>query len=268
SYLYKRLVEDKEPLVSLGESPTRALSFAFAVMRGSLKSIWATRQAPDEVFWGPSDISGLVEESKSRGQANRSILYWNAANDIDTDAAYAEFGANLEHEMGHLGNFTLDADATKLPTFFESSGLRDLVHKHIFFQCPWAGWQKQTGSLIQLTVISAAKIQGPGDLLLFGLRDTSNPPKYEDEYDEPGLRSTAIDKGYKYLGKDKDLIKRCLRFGYRHWSETGQDIHHYMLEGDEFMVLAFVRMYVAQTSFDCTLSEPGALCRRYTSLSE
>lgn len=159
-------------------------------------------------------------------------------------------------EMDCLANFSLAADARQLPIFFDKFELGHLGHKHVFFQCPWDGWSGQTRRLLQDTTISAAKIQRPGDLLLFGLRDTRKPPlgqedpykdlykKYEDEYDVPALHKIATSHGYKSLQEDKDLIKHCLRFGYRHFSETGIDLHCIMLKHKEFIVYAFVKIEV------------------------
>lgn len=74
AYLFQKLVTEKEPLVFLGESPTRALSIAFAVMRGTLKNIWATRLHADRHFWTPADFLQHIEQSRLRGDQNAGFL--------------------------------------------------------------------------------------------------------------------------------------------------------------------------------------------------
>lgn len=176
----------------------------------------------------------------------------------DTGAYYDNFINNCKDataEMDCLSNFSLRADARHLPIFIDESGLRHLVHKHIFFQCPWDGFVR-TGRLLEDTASSAAEVQGPGDLLLFGLIDTrleaySNLDlsrldlyaRYRNAYNVPALKSCAVRHGYKCLAEDKELIKRCLRFGYRHLSDPSwTDLHHRMLRNKELVVYVFIKM--------------------------
>ncbi|KAJ7457177.1 hypothetical protein B0H11DRAFT_2063116 [Mycena galericulata] len=252
-YVYKRLVTENEQLILLGESPTRSLSIAFAVMRGSLTNIYATSRDPG-AKWSRDDFLWHIEESRSRGVDNwyRLKKHWNFRHDIDTERQYTQIIARSMGEMACLGNFSLEADARKLSNFSKGFGFLHAAHKHVIFQCPWDGKGGRTRKLLQDTVHSVAEIQRPGDLLLFGLRDTSNPPslRYKELYDEyvteygvPKLQDTAKSHGYEYLGQDKDLIQHCLLFGYHHWSETNVTVlHDIMLQYDEFVVYIFVKM--------------------------
>ncbi|KAJ7649233.1 hypothetical protein B0H17DRAFT_1186651 [Mycena rosella] len=264
NYLYKRLVAEQEPLVLLGESPSRALSIAFAVMRGSLKDIWATRLEAKGAFWDATNFAEHIENSKRRGKSNSACLtsYWNFDYNADPDHVnFIDRCQDAPDEMEFLPNFSLQADARYLPALFSNSGLRHLGHKNIFFQCPWSGWSS-TGLLLQETMNSAAEIQGPGDLLLFGLIDTRLESysdldvyrsdiytRYKKAYDVPALKSCAVRHGYEVLAEDKDLIKHCLRFGYRHHSDTPVYLHYYMLRRKQLVVHVFVKMQVTKQSF-------------------
>ncbi|KAJ7148796.1 hypothetical protein C8R43DRAFT_1107972 [Mycena crocata] len=259
-YLFQRLVTEKEPLVFLGESPTRALSVSFAVMRGSLKNIWATRyNVEGDTFWSRSNFPGYIEQSRARGKANARLLweYWRLTNDTDTKYdKFIERCKSSSTEMDRLPNFALSADARHLLGFFNRYNLHHLPQKHIFFQCPWNG--VVTGYLLQDTLRSAAHIQKPGDLLLFGLIETrleaygSNITqfrkelyaKYEIAYRVSALQSCALEYGYKPLNKDQDLIKRCFFFGYHHWTEAPWDLNHYMIQHNELVIYTFVKMQV------------------------
>ncbi|KAJ7653128.1 hypothetical protein DFH06DRAFT_526964 [Mycena polygramma] len=249
-YLFKRLVTEKAPLFLLGESPGRSLSISLAVMRGSLKHIWATRLKPEGVFWTRGDLLEHIEQSRKDGKSNADLLARNGLSYAATDTDFDNFRGHSLDEMDFLPNLFLKADACHLRTFFDDHQLLHLPHKHIFFQCPWIGW-KDTGSLMRETVQSAAEIQGPGDLLIFGLRDTkpNDHPKYpewlrknyESAYEVPKLQKLAVDLGYKSLTEDKDLIRRCLHFGYRHYSESSIDIHHYLVRDDELIIYSFIK---------------------------
>ncbi|KAJ6494032.1 hypothetical protein C8R47DRAFT_1118110 [Mycena vitilis] len=256
-YLFNRLVTEKEPLFLLGESPGRSLSISLAVMRGSLKNIWATSRYQEGDFWTSATFHEHIRESEERGKINSRI---RAQDGLSHEKTSKDFDKFLEHcthslnKMDLLPNFSLNADACQLQTFIDDSRIPHLPHKHIFFQCPWDGWN-DTGSLMRKTVQSAAEIQGPGDLLLFGLIDTrpeSYPncgdfrrnmySHYKSAYEVPRLHSVAISLGYKSLKEDKDLIRRCLHFGYRHYSETRVDIHYKMVLNDELIVHPFIKL--------------------------
>ncbi|KAJ7653130.1 hypothetical protein DFH06DRAFT_1204801 [Mycena polygramma] len=255
-YLFKRLVKDKEPLFLLGESPQRGLSISLAVMRGSLKHIWATRLKPERVFWTRGDFFEHIQQSRERGKINAGML---AQNGFFYEGTSADFDSFIEHcrealdEMDLLPNFSLKADARQLRIFFDDPQLLPLAHKHIFFQCPWD--RLATASLMRDTVRSAAEVQGPGDLLLFGLIDSrveSYPncgdhrrqryQAYESKYEVPKLQIVAVNLGYKPLTEDKDLIRRCLHFGYRHYSETPITIHEKLVRNDELIIYLFIKL--------------------------
>ncbi|KAJ6494030.1 hypothetical protein C8R47DRAFT_395961 [Mycena vitilis] len=250
-YLFKRLVKDKEPLFLLGESPQRGLSISLAIMRGSLKHIWATRLRSEGVFWTPNDFFQHIKQSRERGKINADGFFHEGTS--------ADFDSFIEHcrealeEMDLLPNFSLQADARHLRIFFDDPRFFPLAHKHLFFQCPWD--RLATASLIRDTVRSAAEVQGPGDLLLFGLIDSrlaSYPncgdcrrqryEAYESKYEVPKLQIVAVKLGYKPLTEDKDLIRRCLHFGYRHYSETPTQIHEKLVRNDELIIYVFMKL--------------------------
>jgi hypothetical protein len=50
SPLCERLLEEKQPILLVGESPTRAHSLAFAILRGSFRNIWSTSLKTTELW--------------------------------------------------------------------------------------------------------------------------------------------------------------------------------------------------------------------------
>jgi hypothetical protein len=50
SPLCERLLEEKKPILLVGESPTRVHSLAFAILRGSFRDIWSSSLKTTELW--------------------------------------------------------------------------------------------------------------------------------------------------------------------------------------------------------------------------
>ena len=107
----------------------------------------------------------------------------------------------------------------------------------IWFQCPWAHWPRTVADLIPDFMSNAAKCTREGQLVCLGIT-TSNYKDYVKRYElerilgqnlcgEDG--STETLKHFCFLGVDTELIAEILRYGYRHHSDSGIDIHDLIL---------------------------------------
>ena len=119
-------------------------------------------------------------------------------------------------------------DATKLPDALCAKGNLKVV----WFQCPWVPDCSERNSLICRFLEHMSRNQSQGDYTLIGIA-TYYPWVKEYKLDEllgedlSGKDGTMLSAlNYKFLGADKTLIKKILKFGYRHLAcEQGVDIH-------------------------------------------
>ena len=103
-------------------------------------------------------------------------------------------------------------DATKLSEFVERK--KPVPSTIVWFQCPWTCGD--VSDLIQRVVKNVAKFQTTGDKLLIGLVTLT---RYYESYREKEITSTAQRHGY-VCSTDEELIKKCIEYGYRHWSDA------------------------------------------------
>jgi len=239
-WIQRRLVAScsTPPLLFVGESPSRALPLALAVMRGSLDGLWAT--SIDDVE--ARSIHMLLEEIKGRMRYRDSIadkFSWTLYNRFEQHVVH---DIDNEYNSRFLQSLFLQADATKLQDFFDSGFDRNIQFPtaNIWFQCPWV-LNGDTNGLMKDFISSASKIQQYGDAIFLGL---TSHPRYRDRYklEESKFWKYARKCGYErcvlqgsqtgrreaQVFEDSRFIRECIKFGYRHSSDGMDNIHSYI----------------------------------------
>jgi len=202
----ERLLQEKKPILLVGESPTRGLSLALAILRGSFRDIWSSSLNTTEQ-WTLKELVRKVDALHVPECAAEDI------NDLEESAKTCPW----------QGQLFLQADATKLQDAF--GGDARLPTANIWFQCPWVlpSDEKQSGyetaKLLMLFVTSASRIQAVGDFLLIGLLSVA-AKKYYDSYEFDNLQHHALSLGYEYRCADNVLIRKCVDYGYRLWTDA------------------------------------------------
>lgn len=218
----KLLVDEKQPILFIGESPSRSLPIALAALRGGIDGIFVSRE--DDDCRAKNKISALrqlINEQKGRV---RGLTQGVFAILINTLCFCQLFSVELylnglaSNNSTDVDNWFLQADARSLQHFVQFN--RSAPHGVIWFQCPW--FRNSTALLLRDFVESATKIQMPGDFLVLGLiSKEATFRKYE--FDE--FLNTARKTGYTHVKDDTVFIKECIQYGYKHHSNSGRDYH-------------------------------------------
>lgn len=69
-WIRRRLIDEKEHILFVGESETRALTIALAVMRGCWDNIWASREPDVSWNWAQDNLKDMLSESEKRAERN------------------------------------------------------------------------------------------------------------------------------------------------------------------------------------------------------
>jgi len=233
-----RLVKNKEPVLLLGESHTRALSIALAVMRRSLEGIWATsysnnREPPLwECNYFKAKVLQIAKERASKNAKNglsyftkkiicRIILVGPGTTlPPKIQRNFVEFEQYLEdlEDQDLVKNLCLEGDATKLECINVAWGTRPHI---IWFQAPWLPHGKLPG-LLENFFKSASEFQDVGDIIILDLttNDFFRPRygEYEDAASEHGYTERKEPQQEPQQEPGPDLIQECGRYGYQHMS--------------------------------------------------
>jgi len=214
--LCTRMLDRKQPIVLVGESPTRQHALALAILRGSLDGIWATSLAPIDVW----PIQKLLDKIHSLQRAKNG-------SDIEKLTAFHTY-VQSTHDLS-LEQLFFQANATNLQVFFSREERPPTAN--IWFQCPWVleCGTGTTAELLRSFVASAARVQVVGDFLLIGLLD-GHAKEYHHKYELDQLFQHARSCGYSFKYTDNILIKQCLEYGYELWTDAkgkAEELHRY-----------------------------------------
>jgi hypothetical protein len=122
-----------------------------------------------------------------------------------------------------------ELDATKLAKSPFVKKFRQALPLVIWFQCPWTflpkAQQYSTAELLSMFMDSVFTLHHPGGIVLvIGVVTTYAEKTYRIQ----DLKKAANAKGFKHF-EDKNLIRECIAYGYRHCIWNGRDKRH-----DEF----------------------------------
>ncbi|KAI0783241.1 hypothetical protein C8Q75DRAFT_784502 [Abortiporus biennis] len=238
-WIHRRLLKGPalSPVFFVGESPSRALPMALATMRGSIDGIWASSLHKVPL----RGMNELMTELRTRleGYGTGTDQYvWDRYHQFERhvlrkhDIDFSEFSTILKRLF-------LQIDATKLHEDDMKTGPQNHTRPptaNIWFQCPWV-LNGDLSRLLKDFVTSASKIQHYGDVIFLGL---TSHPRYRDRYklEESKFwqhtRQLGYDRcviqgqGVDTLEPDQKFIQECIKFGYRHSSESSENIHAYI----------------------------------------
>ncbi|TDL24034.1 hypothetical protein BD410DRAFT_855550 [Rickenella mellea] len=246
--LHRRLVVESQPVVFIGESHTRSLPIALAILRGSLEGIWATSREPLEKTWTFSEFDTLLDQQLAQAEINWKLKkvtmpHAHSHKVFQLFEAFKRYLSKIWTQVTELlERFIEGVDATNLQGSFEAPNSAKPTC-NLWFQCPWHDkWDgSYPGFLLKSFVVSAAEVQVPGDMLIIGLTTHQN---YVDKYDlgHGGFMEHATLCGYKLLVDNDRLIDKILDLGYRHVGLA--EIHWSIF--DTYVTYVFVKLNVAR----------------------
>jgi hypothetical protein len=213
---------------------------AIAIMRGSLRGLWATSKNTRELdaqemlhqtllrllrFSKPVHfpslltlLTQLVEVEGDEKKGPNKISDKSYQSFFDILLSYKAFRDRVKSDLDeerHLKNLSICADDS-LKSFYENSEIKPRI---IWYQCPGEKDDMEKVRVqLQEFIESAARLQKKGDVLLLGLVK-GEKKGYLGEYDWPNLKKRVAAKGdYKCLEDEglNVLIHNCLEYGYQH----------------------------------------------------
>ncbi|KAJ7106821.1 hypothetical protein C8R43DRAFT_906081, partial [Mycena crocata] len=251
AWITRRLIELKEPILFVGESPSRSLAVPLAVMRGSWDGIWASSEQAN-AHRAPED---LIKLTKVRSGANAKFLgETRKFKDVDDmrlalSAATDRLDAKSKDAIIKRLFLVIDAEnlASAMARLARDPRLSAPPTRNIWFQCPWRSGE--TARLIRRFIESAAAVQQSGDAVFIGLTALS---RYTRQYALEDLKVVARKLGYEIF-IDECFIRYAIDAGY--WHEGVRDIHDYIL--DYHQTFVFVKRCVTTHMIENSRSDDG-----------
>ncbi|KAF7298292.1 Serine/threonine protein kinase PRP4 [Mycena kentingensis (nom. inval.)] len=236
--VFQRLISDLENIYFVGESTSRAMAIALAVLRRTWQGIWASDLdkrwlvpiEPETLVAVESDTllqkvlwNGIEERvkrndvtSRWRGCAGQRVPVNDLIHELKEATMELEEMARKD-VVSRLGMTKVDAQLLGTP------GQPPLPTKrNIWFQCPW-GWWNEIPGLIQNFITSAAKVQTAGDAIFIGI--ITDPGAF-CHYDWEDALSTAKRAGYGHTELGGCFTARAMDAGYVHRNWKDDEGYH------------------------------------------
>ncbi|KAJ7074772.1 hypothetical protein C8F01DRAFT_1101739, partial [Mycena amicta] len=225
AWIHKRLVEDCEGILFVGESVNRSLPIAIAAMRGSWDNIWASSLG-ETCQWdmltpeGLAPMEQILEAARTRAKDNAGNTTMTSAKILNGSLSSTSINSSTISPLhqSRISNSALAANSNEHRA------------RNIWFQCPWSDSKSEpSSSLILQFLASAAEVPIPGDAIFLGL--TANRD-YCDNYKLPAVLEHAESLDYDLRPVDRYCIRRAIDLGYLHkkpgnWRIDGKLLHYH-----------------------------------------